>query len=316
MVPQTGIWASILLGLSPQPMTAAHQPAPIQAALRYGESEFSVTSHATGRDIDVFVYRAARHGPMSPVVIVIPGENRNAEGSRRAWIEAADRYGLMVIVPRFSKADFPDSADYNIAGMLREDPRRDERDESLPLTQQNDWLFRDIEAIFDAARLRNGVITPRYDLFGHSAGGQIVHRMVMFAPQARFNRAVAANAGWYTVPDMDAPFPYGLARLPFAAQQVDRAFDRRMTLLLGDEDDADERRGTLRKSKWAKQQGAGRIDRGRYFYDQARRMAAQHGKDLHWAMRIVRGVGHDHRAMSRAAADYLYAPRYASLDRL
>ena len=38
-------------------------------------------------------------------------------------------------------------------------------------------------------------------MFGHSAGGQFVHRFVQFKPNSRVNYAISANAGWYTVPD-------------------------------------------------------------------------------------------------------------------
>ena len=47
-----------------------------------------------------------------------------------------------------------------------------------------------------------------YALYGHSAGGQFVHRYVAFADAPRMESAVAANSGWYTMPD-DGAFPYG-----------------------------------------------------------------------------------------------------------
>ncbi|WP_265529428.1 hypothetical protein [Sphingomicrobium marinum] len=308
MVATTGIMASLLIGLSiPVAVTI---PIEVQStALQRGEDQFRVAVDADGRDVDVFVYRAHAHGPNDPVIIVLAGMNRNADDYRRAWIDAAERYNLMIVAPEFSKQHFPQAADYNIGGMLREDSRRNRRDETLPFADRSDWLFTDIERVFDAARVRYGLIQNSYDLFGHSAGGQIVHRMVMFAPDARINRAVAANAGWYTVPDFSAPFPYGLDRLDAEHAQLDAAFDRRMTVLLGARDQGRERRSSLRRSRLAKQQGNGRLDRGRYFYDRAEKMAQSRQSDFNWSMRVVGGVGHDYRAMSQAAADHLYAPK-------
>ncbi|NNC48717.1 MAG: hypothetical protein HKO13_09860 [Sphingomonas sp.] len=315
MVATTGIMASLMIGLS-HPVAVSIPIEIHSTALQRGEDEFGVVVDPRGRDVDVFVYRAHAHGPNDPVMIVLAGMNRNADDYRRAWIEAADRYNLMIIAPKFSKRHFPEAADYNIGGMLREDRRRNRRDETLPFADRNDWLFSDIERVFDAARLRYGLIQNSYDLFGHSAGGQIVHRMVMFAPEARINRAVAANAGWYTVPDVSAPFPYGLDRLDTEHARLDAAFDRRMTVLLGDRDRGRESRSSLRRSRWAKRQGDGRIDRGRYFYSQAEKMAMSRNSSFNWSMRVVGGVGHDYRAMSKAAADHLYAPKFAMMGPL
>ena len=38
----------------------------------------------------------------------------------------------------------------------------------------------------------------QYDIFGHSAGGQIVHRMAIFHPDSKARRMVAANSAFYT----------------------------------------------------------------------------------------------------------------------
>ena len=44
-------------------------------------------------------------------------------------------------------------------------------------------------------------------MFGHSAGAQILHRMVLFAPGSRADRIVAANSGFYTLADPDQALP-------------------------------------------------------------------------------------------------------------
>ncbi|MFR4038510.1 MAG: hypothetical protein ACLTZT_12545 [Butyricimonas faecalis] len=39
---------------------------------------------------------------------------------------------------------------------------------------------------------------------------QFVHRFVTFKQNTHLNKAVAANSGWYTVPDVQVEYPYGL----------------------------------------------------------------------------------------------------------
>ena len=55
------------------------------------------------------------------------------------------------------------------------------------------------------------VVAQRYHIYGRSAGGQFVHRLALFVPEARCEAAITANAGWYTVPTFAGDgFPYGL----------------------------------------------------------------------------------------------------------
>ena len=59
------------------------------------------------------------------------------------------------------------------------------------------WAFSTIEHLFDEMR----VDQASYVLFGHSAGGQFAHRMALFRPDSRASVIVAANPGWYTMPE-------------------------------------------------------------------------------------------------------------------
>ena len=56
--------------------------------------------------------------------------------------------------------------------------------------------------------------TPKYQIFGHSAGGQFVHRYVMYKPNARYDKIIASASGWYTETDLNISFPYGFMESP------------------------------------------------------------------------------------------------------
>jgi hypothetical protein len=52
-----------------------------------------------------------------------------------------------------------------------------------------------------------------YDMYGHSAGAQFVHRYLQFYDSPKVKKAVAANAGWYTFPNEAINYPYGIKSL-------------------------------------------------------------------------------------------------------
>src|SRR3712207_6943257 len=80
--------------------------------------------------------------------------------------------------------------------------RRPPRSTLFPYTT----LFR---SLFDFVREATGNPSEQYRIYGHSAGAQFVHRLALFVPEARFATAIAANAGWYTMPTFDGKkFPY------------------------------------------------------------------------------------------------------------
>jgi predicted esterase len=255
--------------------------------------------------IEVFTYRARRHGPDDPIVILLAGGGRNGSDYRDSWIEAAERFDLLLLAPSFDETQFPGPIRYNLAGMIGNDADVSTL-RNFTLAPPETWLFSDIEAIFDQAVARTGSVQTRYDLFGHSAGAQIVHRMVLFAPETRIHTAVAANSGWYTAPTPDVPFPYGLGGLSLPRAALARAYSRDLVLLLGEQDDARETRGHLRESPEADAQGKHRLARGQNFHAVATREGARLGIHPNWRLEIVSGVGHDYRKMGEAAARYLY----------
>jgi pimeloyl-ACP methyl ester carboxylesterase len=67
-----------------------------------------------------------------------------------------------------------------------------------------------LERLVATLRSELGLADEAFDLWGHSAGAQFAHRFALFRPAAPVRRIVAAGAGWYTTPDLELDFPYGL----------------------------------------------------------------------------------------------------------
>lgn len=231
-----------------------------------------------------------------PLLIAIHGMGRNAKGARDAWKAAADRAGFLVLAPHFDKDQFP-SRRFQQAGV------RGEPDKAK-------WTFALVERLFDAARASGRVAGNGYTLFGHSAGAQFVHRMVLLMPEARIATAVVANAGYYTLPAVaDArAYPYSLKGTSAVDATLAAAFAKPMLVMLGDQD-TDPNHRQLNKSRGAEEQGATRFARGEHFMVAARDEARRLGVALRWREVVVPGVAHQQGGMAKAAAAELFGVR-------
>jgi poly(3-hydroxybutyrate) depolymerase len=263
-------------------------------ALPPGDGSFTFDGWA-GPPICVWYHLPEAIGPATPVLFVMHGVNRDADRYRDEWSALADQHGFVLVVPEFNEASFPGSAGYNLGNILDRDGR--------PVPRER-WSFSALEPLFDRVRALTGTRVERYDLYGHSAGAQFVHRYVMFMPDARVRRAVAANAGWYTLPDRDVTYPYGLAGQRLPPVDLRRLFQQPLTILLATADN-DPAYPNLRRTPEAMAQGPHRLARGEFFFGSAAAAAAALGTDFRWTLEKVDGVGHDNGAMAAPAAALL-----------
>lgn len=231
-----------------------------------------------------------------PLLIAVHGMGRNAKGARDAWKAAADRAGFLVLAPHFDKDQFP-SRRFQQGGV------RGEPDKAK-------WTFGLIERLFDAARASYRVAGDSYTIFGHSAGAQFVHRMVMLMPEARIATAAVANAGYYTLPALagERAYPYSLKGTPATDATLARALVKPMLVMIGDQD-IDPNHHQLNKSRGAEEQGATRFARGEHFMATARDEARRLGVTLRWREVVVPGVAHQQSGMAKAAAAELFGAR-------
>lgn len=253
--------------------------------------QFTFTGWA-GPGLRVWYQLPAAVTPDTPVVVVMHGVNRDADRYRDEWSALAQQHRFIVVVPEFDAARFPGALGYNTGFFTEADgtPRPREL-----------WSFAAIEPLFDDVRQRFGTEVPRYTMYGHSAGAQFVHRYVIFMPEARIAQAIAANAGWYTMPDREIAFPYGLDDTPMDAQTLKAALGKPLLVLLGTAD-TDTQDPDLRTTPDANRQGPHRYARGLRFYEQGRTAAAEMDAPFGWQLDRVPGVGHKNGLMAQAAA--------------
>ena len=254
----------------------------------FGEIHLSARD---GRILRALVYRATGFEPGGgPILFVMHGASRDVERYVRTAAPVAERNDALAIAIHFSEAAYPDSADYTLGETHSE-----------------------IERAFDTVRDRIGGHQGGYYLFGHSAGAQFTHRLMTFVPEPRVLRAVAANAGWYTLP-LDGPdpnhtMPYGLTGTPISPVKLGHFFAARFTVLLGERDirtpAAD---SSVRGTPEAMAQGAHRLARGQYYFVAAEAAARELGLPFEWRLGIVPRAGHDAAEMMGSAAHFLFGP--------
>ncbi|MDB6127817.1 MAG: hypothetical protein JWM35_1713 [Verrucomicrobia bacterium] len=255
-----------------------------------------------GRHVPVWYFQPKSAGANAPVVFVMHGVKRNAEDYLRDWAPYAEKRNFLLVVPEFSTAEFPGDEGYNYGNTVRADGS------AVPRAE---WSFSMIEPIFDAVRSRTGNLSERYFIFGHSAGAQFVQRFVFFVPTSRVAHAVAANAGWYMLPDPSLAFPYGLAGTPVSSADVRRALGESVTILLGTAD-IDPKHKMLRHTLEAEAQGPHRFARGQYYFAHARAAAAELKTPFGWSLATAPGVAHSDQGMTPFAVDCLFPETFST----
>jgi hypothetical protein len=129
--------------------------------------------------------------------------------------------------------------------------------------------------------------------------------MVIFMPEARIGTAIAANAGFYSLPNEQLEFPYGIKNTGIdLINNLQKSYKKRLVILLGELDN-DPSLGTFRTLDLAMEQGAHRLERGTNFYRKSRELATEKSWDFNWEMDTVKNVGHNYQKVSEQAIKWL-----------
>ena len=147
--------------------------------------------------------------------------------------------------------------------------------------------------------LQNGVDSSigYYDMFGHSSGAQFVQRFTFFVPSSRIRLAIAANAGWYTLPDLNTKFPYGLKhpKLNLTDAHLESWSKKYLLIMRGTKNT--KRTAQVRQTKLADEQGPNRFERAEYMF---KMMKSKYPK-TNWRLVDAPDVGHSQSKMAEMA---------------
>ncbi|MBC7635544.1 MAG: alpha/beta hydrolase [Acetobacteraceae bacterium] len=233
----------------------------------------------------------------TPILFVHHGVNRNGADYRDYWLPLVDEADLLVIAPEFPNEGFPRAPWYNFGNRAtaagREKP-------------QAEWTYGLDKFVFDAMRDQDLTRRRTYGVWGHSAGGQFVHRMIELGLRDNVRIAITANAGTYAMPTLDVAYPFGLGGTGLDEAALRRLLGFRLTVMAGTAD-IDTTSEHFPRDKAAMAQGPTRYARAHNFIATARAEAARLGITCAWNIIDVADVGHDGQRMAQAATRILSA---------
>ena len=270
--------------------------------------------------ITIFYHKPVNFHRNSRILLVIPGAGRNGDNYRDAWIEASEKFSVLIISPSYSEKVY-NYGDYHLGGVVSDlDLSKgvsfkkgtnqvfiDEKSIEFNVNQNKEaWIFNDFDRIFKFIKSATKSKQKKYDVFGHSAGGQILHRFALLCPSSKANRILASNAGTYTPINYEMDYPFGIKNVGIDHHDIKKSFKKKLVLFLGELDNDSETRGRMLRSKTADKQGTNRLDRGKYFYFSSLQVAEKSKAEYNWELEIIPDIGHDQKRMAKAAAKYLY----------
>lgn len=273
---------SLLAGLCATVLAAVAAPAAQPLPVGKGSLRFLHGAET----LEVHTFKPANYQG-GPILFVIHGQGRNADGYRDYGVPLAERHGAIIVTPHFDATRFPGER-FQRGGVLR----------SGKLAPKEEWTYAVIPRLADLIRRLEGRPGLPYSLIGHSAGGQFAVRLAALMPGEAV-RIVAANPGSLLFPTRSARWGYGFGGLPpeLSNDDILRAYLAvPLTLLLGTADtgreDAD-----LDRSEPAMLQGPHRYARGHACFKAAQALAQQRGWTFNWKLLEVAGTGHSGKEM-------------------
>lgn len=254
-------------------------------------------------DIHYFIPEDADVRTM-PILIVFQGADRGWTYLMETWRQEAQKYRFIVLIPVFSKEIFP-LREYQEMGVFNEKGKlnKPKRTAAVLPDKMFEWFRQEI-----------GGQQQHYSLYGHSAGGQFVHRALLLHDSPYVERAVVGSPGWYTLPDNDqAIYPYGVSDIPYVRERDIRRFlAQKAYVQVSDGDTV--RESFLRKTPEAEAQGRNREDRGRGFFACIEQTAQALGMEHNWQLVCEHDVAHHSQGMGKRAIPYLFPDLVKQVD--
>ncbi len=253
--------------------------------------------------VPVWVVLPSKYSPASKFITAMCGINRDAASIATYWVPFANTNNYIVAAPEFNSTDWS-SDDYILGNMFSGSSGLG------TMNPKDKWSFNIVQQIHRELYLSCGISDSTYELWGHSAGGQFVHRLAFFLPDILVSRYIAGNSGWYTCPDLSVSFPWGAKHnlLNYTSSNLISFTNRNLVIMRGTGDTT--RDGSLNTDPQSDLQGLNRYSRAGYFYNKGVIV----NSNLRWKLVDVPNVAHDDQKMAIAGGNYIVANPTSVID--
>jgi len=245
--------------------------------------------YADKPDIEVFYSLPEKVNDETMVLFIIHGASRTAEGYLEDFLPHIQGKNLIAVAPKFSKESYPHYAFLNRSAI---DGKR--------LPEGTPDLDNVLGNIFEVLSSKHKIRNDKYRIYGHSGGAQFVQRYLLFSNDSRIDKAVLANAGFYTFMNQNL-YPYGLRGINFNDEEIERVLRTKVALYVGEKDTE----SNFKDLKGARSQGKNRLVRGETFFLNLVSYAEELKMPFRWQYRIIKNVGHDNAGMTSGAAYFI-----------
>ena len=233
-----------------------------------------------------------------PIIFIFQGNDRNYTYLIDAWGQVAKDRKFIAIVPQFPMQDFPLYL-YQEVGIMNK--------EHTELMPQEKTTASMIDRLFLYVKKHIASRRNDYKMYGHSAGGQFVQRFMMMHDSPYVSRAVVGSPGWYTFPDRNMDYSYGIKNVPYVTDKIlKRWMSKDIIIQTASLDTL--REWFLRTTPEADAQGKNRLERGKNFFNYCHKLAVKKHWTFNWREQTIKGIGHESVPMGMAAVDILLKP--------
>ena len=267
----------------------------------FGYFSFRSDTIYYGKPILVYTYVPSTVRPNSRILILIHGAERRVQKFQAEWQEIADKYNVILVSPYFSLKQFPHEYEFQLGNVIDFDHINGTQE----LVSENKWAFSIIEPIFEKVKASLKNKSENYYLYGHSAGAQFVHRFLLFKPNAKLEKVIFANSGWYTRPAYSQSYPYGLSGTNVSRESIAKAFSRNVTVLLG-VNDTDKYHFQLKRNKTVDERGLNRFERGANYFKFCKMMSDSLKIPFNWKLSTAPGIEHRNDMMAYFAGELFF----------
>jgi predicted esterase len=178
------------------------------------------------------------------IIVCVHGISRNAKQQITAFQQQAINYNHVIIAPCFSEKYYQ--------GYQR-----------LKIGSAGCSPSEALNKILNDVHEKYTIKTENITLFGYSGGAQFSHRYAMLYPE-KINKLIVCASGWFTFPDENKNFPYGLKgtqdSVKSMAKNLPAFLQLKIRILVGEFDNTNDP-GLNRKKRINRQQGYHRLQR-------------------------------------------------------